>query len=56
MAGKVPLILFASLLAGAACNSPAGPDSQGDLDYNRLLQGLRQSGLERLLGPQFAGR
>ena len=42
---KALLIILASLLAGAACDSPAGPDGQGNLDYNRLLQGLRQSGL-----------
>jgi hypothetical protein len=42
---RLRLAVLAAVLASAACDSPAGPDSQSDLDYNRLLQGLRQSGL-----------
>ena len=41
-----PLVaLLVTVLASAACGSPTGPDSQGGLDYNQLLQGLRSSGL-----------
>ena len=42
---RLPIALLVTVLASAACGSPAAPDSQGELDYNQLLQGLRSSGL-----------
>jgi len=51
---RVLLAVLAAILASAACDSPAGPDSQSDLDYNRLLQGLRQSGLAAVPAGQLS--
>ena len=42
---KVLVFVLASLLALPGCDSPSGPDGSEDLDYDRLLEGLRQSGL-----------
>ena len=42
---RLPVALLVTVLASAACGSPAAPDRQGELDYNQLLQGLRRSGL-----------
>ena len=42
---KVLVVVLSSLLAVAGCDSPGGPDDEDVLDYERLLQALRQSGL-----------
>ncbi len=42
---KVPVFVLASLLVVAACASPGGPNDEDGLDYDGLLQALRQSGL-----------
>jgi hypothetical protein len=44
MAMRFTLLLAAALLVPAGCDSPTGPDNE-ELDYNLVLQGLRQSGL-----------
>jgi hypothetical protein len=42
---KVLVFVLASLMALPGCDSPGGPDDEGDLAYDRLLQGLRESSL-----------
>jgi hypothetical protein len=42
---KLIFIVIGALLGLVACDSTTGPDGDAAMDYNQLLQGLRQSGL-----------